>query len=52
MAKLIKCECGHIARGETIDEVIQDLVEHMRQDHPDLAGKVSREDMLSWIEEA
>jgi hypothetical protein len=31
--------------------VIAQLEDHMRQDHPDLAGKVSREDMLGWIEE-
>jgi predicted small metal-binding protein len=52
MPKLIRCECGHIARGDTDDEVIAHLEEHMRQAHPDLAGKVSREDMLGWIEEA
>lgn len=52
MAKLIKCECGYVARGESTDEVIALLEEHMRQDHPDLAGKVSREDMQGWIEEA
>jgi len=51
MAKLIRCECGHIARGETTDDVIRELEEHMRQDHPDLAGKISPEDMLGWIEE-
>jgi predicted small metal-binding protein len=52
MAKLIRCECGHVARGETSQEVIAKLEEHMRQEHRDLVGKVSREDMLEWIEEA
>jgi predicted small metal-binding protein len=51
MAKLIRCECGHVARGETDDEVLTELEDHMRQDHPDLVGKVSRDDMLAWIEE-
>jgi len=40
-----------VARGASEDEVIGQIEEHMRQDHPDLVGKVSREDMLSWIEE-
>jgi predicted small metal-binding protein len=52
MAKLIRCECGHVARGETEDEVIAQIEDHMREDHPDLVGKVSRDDMLAWIEEA
>ena len=51
MAKLIRCECGHVARGETDDEVLTELEDHMRQDHPDLVGTVSRDDMLAWIEE-
>jgi predicted small metal-binding protein len=51
VAKLIRCECGHVVRGETNEEVIAQLEEHMRQDHPDLAGKVSREDMQGWIED-
>lgn len=51
MAKLIRCECGHVARGATEDDVIAQIEEHMRQDHPDLIGKISREDMLGWIEE-
>lgn len=51
MAKVIKCVCGHVARGQTDDEVIQQIAAHMQQDHPDLVGKVSRADILGWIEE-
>jgi len=51
MGKMIKCQCGHVARGETDDEVIQQIEAHMREDHPDLVGKISREDVLGWIEE-
>jgi predicted small metal-binding protein len=51
MAKLIQCECGFIARGATDDEVIDKLVEHLASDHPDLAGKVSRDDLSAMIEE-
>ena len=49
--KLIKCTCGHVVRGETNDEVVAAIEEHMRQDHPDLVGKISRDDILGWIEE-
>jgi hypothetical protein len=51
MAKLIKCVCGYVARGETDDEVMGQTERHIATDHPDLAGQVSREDMLGWIEE-
>jgi predicted small metal-binding protein len=49
--KMVKCTCGHVVRGETDDEVVAAIEEHMRQDHPDLVGKISRDDILGWIEE-
>jgi predicted small metal-binding protein len=51
MTKIINCECGYVARGETEDEVVEEIQGHMRQDHPDLLEKVSREDLVGWIEE-
>ena len=51
MAKQITCECGTVVRGESDDEVVAGAESHMRQDHPELVGQVSRDDMLSWIEE-
>jgi predicted small metal-binding protein len=52
MPKLIKCECGYVARGETDDEVVTQAEQHIAEDHPALAGQVSREDMFGWIEDA
>ncbi len=51
MAKQITCECGYVIRGESDDEVIEGAEGHMRQDHPELVGQVSRDDLLGWIEE-
>ena len=51
MAKQIKCECGYIARAEREDEVVVKIRAHMRTDHPELLEKVSRADLLGWIEE-
>lgn len=51
MTKLINCECGYVARGETEDEVIGQIRDHMREDHPDVLEKVSRQDLVGWIEE-
>ena len=51
MAKQITCECGRVIRGDTDDDVLQAVRDHMRQDHPELVGKVSTDDLLGWIEE-
>lgn len=51
MAKLINCECGFVARGETDDEVIEKIRTHLKQDHPDVLAKVTRDDLLGWIAE-
>jgi predicted small metal-binding protein len=50
MAKLIKCECGFVARGDTDDQVVSVITGHITTDHPALLGTVSRDDMVSWIQ--
>jgi len=50
MAKLIRCECGFIARGDSDDGVIVVIRDHMSTDHPALLDAVSREDLLGWIQ--
>jgi predicted small metal-binding protein len=50
MARQVKCECGYLARGDTDDEVIGILREHIRSDHPDLADKLTDEQIRAWIE--
>ena len=52
MAKQINCECGYVARGESEDEVVRRIREHLRSDHPDLLERVSDADLRGWIEEA
>ena len=49
MAKLIRCECGFVARGDNDDQVIGAIRGHMATDHPVLLDAVSREDLLGWI---
>lgn len=51
MARIINCECGYVARAAQDDEVIALIQEHIRADHPDLIGKVTREDLEGWIQE-
>ena len=48
--KLIRCECGFVARGDSDDQVIGTIRGHMAADHPTLLETVSREDLASWIQ--
>jgi predicted small metal-binding protein len=50
MAKLIRCECGFVARGESDEQVIGAIREHMASDHPSLLDTVSRADLLGWVQ--
>jgi predicted small metal-binding protein len=52
MAKLINCECGQVVRGETDDELVKNAEEHINRDHPELVGKLSRDDLLGMAEAA
>jgi predicted small metal-binding protein len=47
MAKQIDCPCGVTVRGETDDELVSAAEEHIRQDHPEMVGTKSREDILA-----
>ena len=49
MARIIQCECGFVARGQTDAEVIDAIRDHMRTDHPALLDTVGQEDLLGWI---
>ena len=50
MAYVINCECGYVARGETMDEVVERTTEHLRSDHPDLYESVTRDNIESWTQ--
>jgi predicted small metal-binding protein len=52
MAKLINCECGFVVRGEDEEELLRNAEEHVNRDHPELVGKITREDLLRMAEEA
>ena len=49
--KQIDCVCGHVVKGDDDDELWEQAQDHLRTDHPDLVGKVSREDILAQAEE-
>ncbi len=49
--KRINCVCGSVVEGEDDDELWEKAQQHLRTDHPDLAPKVSREDIVAQAEE-
>jgi predicted small metal-binding protein len=51
MGKVINCECGAVVRADTDDELVAKVDAHVRSDHPDLVGKMSRDDVLGMAEE-
>ncbi len=52
MGKVINCECGEIVRAESDDELVSKVEAHVGQAHPELVGKLSRDDILAMAEEA
>jgi len=49
MRRVIRCECGFVARGDTDDETVDRIREHMRTDHPALYETVELADLYNWI---
>jgi predicted small metal-binding protein len=51
MGMVINCECGQVVRGETDDELVGQVEQHVESDHPELLGVMSRDDILAMAEE-
>lgn len=52
MGRIINCECGETVRAENDDELVRKVETHVGQAHPELVGKMSRDDVLAMAEEA
>ena len=52
MGKVINCECGEIVRADSDDELVAKVESHVSQAHPEMVGKLSRDDILGMAEEA
>jgi predicted small metal-binding protein len=50
MSRQIRCECGFTARGESDNEVVTLIEDHIRSDHPELLQTVTRDDIVGWVE--
>jgi hypothetical protein len=51
MGKRIDCECGEVVKAATDDELVSRVEAHVARDHPDLVGKLTREDVLGMAVE-
>ena len=52
MSKVINCECGLVVQAQSDEAHVEATMKHVEQDHPELVGKISRDDILNWAEEA
>ncbi len=50
MAKVVNCACGYRFEAESDDELWEKAQQHIGSDHPDLVGKVTREEILAQAE--
>ena len=50
MAMRITCVCGFAMQGDNYDELWAKAEQHIRSDHPDLVGKVIRDEFLAQAE--
>ena len=51
MTLIVNCECGERIRTATEDEFVAAVERYVAPDDPELAGKVSRDDILAMAEE-
>ena len=52
MARVIVCEDGVVIHGRDDDELVANARKHIQEAHPDLVGKLSREELLGMATEA
>lgn len=51
MTHVVHCECGTDVEGESEDELVTAVEEHVTENHPELEGKMSREQILGMAHE-
>jgi predicted small metal-binding protein len=51
MSLVVHCECGQDVKGETEDELVANVEQHVGEAHPDMVGKLGREQILEMAHE-
>jgi predicted small metal-binding protein len=49
--KVVHCPCGTDVEAETDDELVAKVEEHVKDDHPEMVGQMSREQILEMAHE-
>ena len=49
--KVVHCPCGTNVSGETEDELVKNVEQHISESHQDLVGKYSRQDIVGMAHE-
>jgi predicted small metal-binding protein len=52
MAKEVDCPCGVTLRGETDDELVANVQQHVQDDHPDMVGTMTRDKIMEMAHAA
>ena len=52
MGMVVNCECGQKVRAEDEQDLVAQVEAHVERDHPELVGKLSRDDILAMAEAA
>jgi predicted small metal-binding protein len=47
MAKIMRCDCGYVVRGETDDEIVANVQKHPREVHD---MEITREQVLAMAQ--
>jgi predicted small metal-binding protein len=51
MTLVVHCQCGTDVSGESEDEVVAAVEAHVQERHPEMVGKLGREDILEMAHE-
>ncbi len=47
---VVNCPCGQAIEGESDDQLVTNVEEHIASEHADLVGKYSREQILEMAQ--
>ena len=50
MAMKVDCPCGETVRGESEDELVGNVEQHVQEKHPEMVGTMSREQILGMAQ--
>jgi predicted small metal-binding protein len=51
VAQKVDCPCGETIRGNTDDELVANVEQHVQQEHPDMVGTMSRDQILGMAQQ-